>query len=934
MKRAFCAILATIILLLCLSGGAAAGASAIGGSEGETVRVAVLNHKNYLAFRNGKTFGYVNQYLEDIRQFTGWNYEFVEMTLLEASKALTNGEIDLLPGVQYTDERARVWDFSKRDMGESGTVLCVKLDDDRYAYNDYENFDGMRIGAIKGSIRVEQTRNKLAEYGASVDILLYDTESDVLEALDNGEVDASALSSVACVSDYKILARINSALLYFATNSRRPELKAELDEAMEAIHMEEPYYEADLTKKYYGNIKSRSALSREEQEYVDSQGVITVAVSDDMTPMEYYDGTTKTFRGIVTDVLDVVSDYSGLSFQYVSRKDVATINKQLQSGEVQIVGEIAYADGFETPLDVTLTDPYFANFVSLVTSKDKLKGANSKGTMILKEGYPFFDWVAENHGYSYIRHTDSFEACLDAIAEGSAGFTLISANCVGSMLDDPRYAGLRAYSQPEGGVELSFGVSNYADPLLNSILNKAVATITEAQKTQLLIENMGSVPGRKPTLGEFANQYKAELFIAATVVLLIIVLAAVMYSIEIKRLNKRLEAEVKRADESSEAKSEFLSRMSHDIRTPMNGIMGLTRMAQDSKNVDEIHEYLSQLSGSSSYLLGILNDVLTMSKIDENKISLNPEYVKTKEFLSGILPIIRTQADEKGVVFESRCADDVPYQYFDSLRVEQIIVNLLNNAVKFTPRGGRVTYENSHETVDGRLLCRHVISDTGVGMSKKFMSTMFEPFSQETNAEKNTGTGLGLPICKKLVELMGGSISVKSALGEGSTFTVELPTRPATEEEYLAAHKACSDGVSKSVSLLAGARILLCEDNDVNIMVAEKLLDNIHCQVDSAKDGREGVKMFSASEPGTYSAVLMDIRMPVMDGLEAARAIRSLDRPDAKTVPIIAMSANAFDEDVKTSLEAGMNAHLSKPIDPQRLYDTLSEEIAPGKCGD
>lgn len=394
---------------------------------------------------------------------------------------------------------------------------------------------------------------------------------------------------------------------------------------------------------------------------------------------------------------------------------------------------------------------------------------------------------------------------------------------------------------------------------------------------------------------------------------------------------------VNEANAANQAKSEFLSRMSHDIRTPMNGIIGLTQLIRDCDDETEKEHYLADLDSSSHYLLGLVNDILTMSKISEGKVELKPEAVEITAFIDGIVQMALTQAQEKGVEFSYDLSGAVsaPYQYFDPLRVQQIIINILNNAIKYTPAGGSVHYTYSHLTKDGRLWCRHVVKDNGVGMSAAFMETMFDPFSQETNSQSSlaSGTGLGLSICQKLCRLMDGEISAQSTLGQGSVFTVDLPTYPITQSEYEQRVKNDETTFDNSTAqkALNGKHILLCEDNKINQMITTKQLDKVGILTDSVMNGKLGVECFAKSAPYAFDAILMDIRMPVMDGLKAAKMIRSLERPDAKSIPIIAMSANAFDNDVNASLGAGMNAHLAKPVDPLKLFQTLAVQIAKRK---
>jgi CheY-like chemotaxis protein/two-component sensor histidine kinase len=336
-------------------------------------------------------------------------------------------------------------------------------------------------------------------------------------------------------------------------------------------------------------------------------------------------------------------------------------------------------------------------------------------------------------------------------------------------------------------------------------------------------------------------------------------------------------------------------------------------------------EYLQRINESAKYLLGLINEVLDMSKIEREKMQLNYEPVQIDDFWRSTLPIIDEIAKQRGIDFDVKISGGELVIIADRQRMQQIAVNLLSNAVKFTPEGGRVTLRAEHIKRGGsKVESRFLIADNGMGMSAEFMDKMYIPFEQE-NPSNGEGTGLGLPICKRLVELMGGKIECQSAVGGGTTFTVTLVNEMTDEEPVLeCSAKAKTAAPNDSFK---GKRILVCEDHPLNTQIAVKLLERAGCIVECAENGSVGVDKFSVSKAGYYSAVLMDIRMPVMNGLDAARAIRALDHPDAKRVPIIAMTANAFEEDVKKSRASGMNAHLSKPISPQVLYGTLAEFI-------
>lgn len=393
--------------------------------------------------------------------------------------------------------------------------------------------------------------------------------------------------------------------------------------------------------------------------------------------------------------------------------------------------------------------------------------------------------------------------------------------------------------------------------------------------------------------------------------------------LEINRKNRELKEIAEKAESAAQAKTEFLSRMSHDIRTPMNAIIGLTHLAQQEKDPVALQEYLQKISASSDFLLGLINDILDMSKIENGELTLTPEPLTKAEFAASIDTVIRPLMDEKHIQFSCELQAGPECILVDPLRFNQIFFNLLSNAAKFTPEGGTVDFllERLPDR-DGKAGIRMTVRDNGIGMSQEFLEHIYDPFSQEHTRSVGTavGTGLGLPIVKSLVDAMEGTISVRTALGQGSEFVVELYV-PEVEPEA----EAPAESVSEES--LKDARILLVEDNDINIYVAQLILEDAGCIVTVAKNGQEALDAVAASPVGWFHAILMDVRMPVMDGVEATRRIRALERADAKTVPIIAMTADAFTQEQKRTLDAGMNCHLSKPINPQLLYQELSTYI-------
>lgn len=393
---------------------------------------------------------------------------------------------------------------------------------------------------------------------------------------------------------------------------------------------------------------------------------------------------------------------------------------------------------------------------------------------------------------------------------------------------------------------------------------------------------------------------------------------------ELRSKNKELQETLVKAEAATHAKTEFLSRMSHDIRTPMNAIIGLTHLAKDETDINVIREYLHNIESSSNFLLGLINDILDMSKIENGDLELKEEAYTRKEFETSILTVIKPLMDEKNIhfIFDMKAKPECIYA--DQLRFNQIFFNLLSNASKFTPAGGTVEFitEDLPEK-DGKSGIRFIVRDNGIGMSPEFIPHMYDAFSQERSklTDNSNSTGLGLPIVKSLVDAMDGTISVKSELNVGTEFTIDLYFPLADPADVTTA----TETVHREN--LKDAKILLVEDNEINIYVAQILLERVGCNITIANNGQEAVDTFNTSEENYFDAILMDIRMPVMDGITATKVIRALDRKDAATIPIIAMTADAFEDQQKQSLKAGMSYHLSKPIDPSLLYHVLASYL-------
>lgn len=389
---------------------------------------------------------------------------------------------------------------------------------------------------------------------------------------------------------------------------------------------------------------------------------------------------------------------------------------------------------------------------------------------------------------------------------------------------------------------------------------------------------------------------------------------------KIVELNDRLLASLKRTEMANRAKTAFLSNVSHDMRTPLNGILGFARLAAASNNMEKVQNYLQKILKSSELLQSLIDDTLELSRISAGKLRLEPEIVEAENMFDALLTTISSMAENKGVHFETKGSlAEMGTVKVDALKLNKVFLNLLSNAVKFTHVGGTVTFaaECLPERQGGRRKCRVSIKDTGIGMEDSFLPQMFEPFVQEHRLPVQ-GTGLGLAIAKQLVDMLGGSINVSSRVGEGTEFKVEFYM----EQVMAPVPGRGNEAIPKD--FFEGRRVLLCEDNALNQELAKTLLEDEGMAVILAENGQIGIEIFNDSDLGSIDAILMDIRMPVMDGLQAAKLIRAMPRKDSRAVPILALTANAFREDAEKSKAAGMNSHLTKPLEPEKLLHDLA----------
>ena len=924
----------SVIVLACLFFAAfllPAGAAAR--TDRQTVKIGYYYDSDYFyKDDHGNYSGYDVEYFYEISKYTDWQYQYVDFSSFEAAyAALEAGEIDILPSLFYTQERADSLLLSSYDMGSVYVTIIVSPSNTSIAYNDVAALQGRKVGILSGAVDGEKYREWSAGQGLQTDIVSLPSTEALLNALDSGELDAVAISYLGSSSAYRIVQEFSPMEMYFGMPKDRGELMKQLDKALGEISIETPDFSSSLYSKYYiANQKQIPVFTEEEKNYIASCGTLSVAVMNNCAPFSYAekDGT---MTGAIIDYFKRISQLSGLQFSFRGYQTQTDIINALKSGGADIGGYMIY-DAVEATSDqIYLTNSYINLALTLVT----LRGAGEARTLAVPS---YLESIVKgsfaNTGIA-VRLYDTPRQCIDALKDGGADGAVLNTFSVNYYMNNSRVNTYNVTAQNGLSYRASAGISTAADKTLLSVLNRCIRYSNVTTLNELITKySQANTSSFQATL----NRIPPVWLFSVAAIMCCFVIVLVILSANVARRQKekltlaaqqsevaRKAAEITAAERAADEKNAFLSNISHDMRTPLNAVIGFAGLGRKAASAEKKDEYFSKILSSGALLNSLIDDTLTLSKTNSGKLELHPEPVRSRELFESVIVPIREAAAKKNITFtsdDSRALDRVILA--DKLCVQKIFLNLLSNAVKYTPEGGHVRLLIYNEpAANGGADSLLVVSDDGIGMSEEFVRHMYEPFSQEKrHGYESVGTGLGLSIVKEMVDLMGGTIEVQSEAGRGTTFTVRFHFQAADESAETRKTQRPAPALR-----LGGKKLLLCEDNALNREIAVSLLQDQGLEVVCAENGAEGVQAFSDSAPNEFSEILMDVRMPVMDGIEAAKAIRALKRPDAKTVPILAMTADAFAEDVRKCLDAGMNGHIAKPIDPEKLFQALQSAL-------
>ena len=935
MRKSVCALLSLLLLLSAVLPVKAAAETA----PAKVVRVGSFEDTFNYCNEKGARKGYGYELLETLSGYTGWQFEYVTCDWSDCFEKLENGEIDIMGGISYTEDRAEEMLFSDEPMGEEKYYLYADLSRADIFASDFKTLDGKKIGVVMGTEPEVMLTEWEEKHGIKTEhVNIYNNE-DVKQKLANHEIDCfvSLEESYWAELGISTITRVGKSSIYYVLNKDRPDLKEELDNAMHALDEEAPFYTADLCKKYF-SLDYKPILTGEEKAWLKEHGAIRMGFLTSDRGVSTYDPATGEITGTITDYIQFAADCLGnqeLEFQLVGYDDKEAELNALKSGEIDMIFHFDQSPNLAEEYRLARTNTTWTANMMVVTNKQLFIENQVNRVAVPQNKISLTRYIAFYYPQWEIVDCDTQEDAIKLVKDGQADCFITG---VSSEAKYSKNCGF--YSVPLPNPANSCFAVKSGNRSLLSILNKTIKAMPANMLTSSLAMHKSSA--RKVTLSDFIKDNFFMVLLVSSIAVAAVLLtilkllqkarkaeaAAKKAANDTQELNAKLQVAVEKAESANRAKSTFLFNMSHDIRTPMNAIIGYADLAsRHSDDPAKLKKYMENIQVCGQNLLMLLNNVLDLARIENDKTEMEYSVSDVDKDFRNCIAMFRNQADSKGQTLTVTAQLQYPYIYADIPHLTEVCTNLVSNAVKYTGAGGTIRCDVTQKPGEKEGWCDTVITvaDNGIGMSQEFQKHIFEPFERErtSTVSKVEGSGIGMGIVKKLVGLMGGAVEVESKIGVGSTFTVTIPCRIASEDE-IQAKREINPSDQKC---LCGTRILLTEDNDLNAEIATELLQEEGCTVDRAKDGVECVDMLEKAANGTYQLILMDIQMPVMNGYDAARKIRGLDDPQKANIPIIAMTANAFTEDRQVALDAGMNDHIAKPINMNVLVPTLRKYL-------
>ncbi|MDD4371171.1 MAG: ATP-binding protein [Anaerostipes sp.] len=890
----------------------------------QIVKVGYFDLGSYYQKKGNKLVkSYDKAYLEEIGKYTGMKFEFVDCgTWDQAINMLEAHEIDLLGTMQWTREREDKYEICDTNYGYTVAELGA-LKKSAYIYEDYDAMNGAKVGYIEGYVIENQLKKWMREHGISLQIRTYKSQTKLEKALEKGEIDLIAANAHAMCPEWKVVEKFAYAPFYFASWKGNGKSIEDISQAIIKINIHQSNFENDLMKNYFP-IMVNSPFNKEEKKCIEKNLTYQVYFDTETKPIVWYDSKKQEMKGVLVNICSQLEKNTGIKFDIKPRTDSVNTKKDTTVTYRTLYYELGKDASEEIGVTNAILEQSFEMYHRV---GDKYKKGKSYKIAIVKNRDGLKSYVQSKYPKCTIVEYESPESCMKRVLQKEADLAFIDTHIADDVIITNSFNQLTSVplTQKDLGIALQFHGEDAQ--LLSEIVDKGIPLIDSDKVNDTMLKYAANTTPNM-TLSYILQEH-FHLFVGGCIVIIIILFVCVSLVLYAKMMRKEKE----KIEEVNYERSDFFARMSHDLRTPMNGILGMLELIRGTSDINEVQSNTSKAMQSGKYMLSLINDTLDLQRLESKKITLDPEFVCVKDFMDNLLEMLRPSMEAKRIDLKLKKLNfnESNFIKMDAVRVNQIFVNIISNAVKFTPEGGtiQIIVENlgtKENVVHGKV----VISDTGIGMNQDFLThNLFHPYSQERNqiTSKYAGSGLGLAIVKNLIELMEGSIWVESEPGEGTTVTICLDFEFVSEDKVDPKVQKKYNNIEEWKVLLKDKRILLCEDHPLNAEIVVRLLEKVGCKVTVAGDGAQGVKLFQESPVGDFDAVLMDIRMPVMDGLEATKMIRNLPREDAKKVAIIAMTANAYESDRESSKEAGMNAHLAKPIDVNMMYEVIVKYI-------
>ena len=933
--KSICAMLCLLLLLSVVLPVKAAAETA----PAKVVRVGSFESTFNYVNEKGVRKGYGYELLQTLSGYTGWQFEYVTCDWSDCFEKLKNGEIDILGGISYTPDRAEEMLFSDEPMGEEKYYLYADLSREDITASDFKTLNGQKIGVLMGTEPEVMLTEWEEKYDLKTQHVNIANSEDVKQKLANREIDCFVSLEESFWADLGIstITRVGSSGIYYAINKDRADIKKELDNAMRALEDADPFYTADLYKRYF-SLDYTPILTGEEKAWLKEHGAIRMGFLTSDSGVSTYDPATGEIIGTIVDYIRFARGCLGnqeLEFRLVGYDDKEAELNALKSGEIDMVFHFDQSPNLAEEYRVACTNTTWTSNMMAVTNKQYFNENKANRVAVPQNKLSLTRYIAVYYPQWEIVDCAAQEDAVKLVKDGQADCFVTG---VSSQENYSKNYGF--YSVPLPNPAKSCFAVNSGNRSLLSILNKTI----KAMPTNMLTGSLAMYKSssRKVTLSDFIKDNFFMVLLVSSIFVAVILLAILKLlrkarkaeaaarkaANDTQELNAKLQIAAENAESANRAKSTFLFNMSHDIRTPMNAIIGYADLAsRHSDDPAKLEKYMENIQVCGQNLLMLLNNVLDLARIENDKTEMEYSVSDVEKDFRNCIAMFRNQADSKGQTLVVTTQLPYPYIYADIPHLTEVCTNLVSNAVKYTGAGGTIRCGITQKPGEKEGWCDTVVTvaDNGIGMSQEFQKHIFEPFERErtSTVSKVEGSGIGMGIVKKLVGLMGGTVEVESKIGVGSTFTVTIPCRIASEDE-IQAKREINPSDQKC---LCGTRILLTEDNDLNAEIATELLQEEGCTVDRAKDGVECVDMLEKAANGTYQLILMDVQMPVMNGYDATKKIRRMDDPQKANIPIVAMTANAFSEDKQVALDAGMNDHIAKPINMSVLVPTLRKYL-------